>query len=98
MQVKMLFSNIFIVMMLICREKTIESDLKKAKLDKNGDKPNGITLQMTATELPPLPTELWLHIFQDVVKIAGPLPFLCRYFNRTIQKKELFKSIFISMI
>lgn len=33
----------------------------------------------SSVECPHLPPELWLKVFQSVVRNAGPLPFLCRY-------------------
>lgn len=39
--------------------------------------------------LPQLPAEIWLKIFQDVVKVAGPLPFLCRAQKVCTQWKAL---------
>ena len=57
------------------KKKHDEKQKKKKVLKKENTKTDNFDIYVN---LPTLPTEIWLKIFQDVVSIAGALPFLCR--------------------
>ncbi|CAC5420669.1 FBXL6 [Mytilus coruscus] len=59
---------------------------KKLILKEESAKSNSLDI---CVDLPPLPTEIWLKIFQDVVSVTGPLPFLCRAQKVCSSWKEL---------